>query len=224
MTKTSSRRHQLLIYRRIGFRLGNLPFLLMFGIGALLILGFVGSLGFLDSFANKNLLNLLWEGRVSFLALLVLCLALYITTSIIGRNSFVEARPKALRVKAGFFTLDISYRRIKEIKPFQFEKVFPASDLKGFDRSIADQLTGLACVGIVLKSWPVKPRVARRMWHKFMFLEREPGLLLAVREAMVLQNQIDHYVVTKQYEQDQYLDPVERAAAELRKQQKQSRR
>ena len=212
--KPHGKKHKLIIYRKLAFRLGGIPFLLIIFSGVLIGIAFIGNFGFLDEIGNPELLDLLWENRLLLMIMGGFSIFLYIVILIIGRSSHVQARAKSLRVSAGFYTMDISYRRILNIRSVGFESEWAGKGLKGVDRALANSIGGRTCTQVELKSWPMKPGLVRLLWHKFMFYGGDKGLMLIVSDPLNLNNEIDSRRTRVQLASKQvgYEDPIERAA------------
>jgi hypothetical protein len=211
--RRSVKRHRLLVYERIGSRMRTVPFLLA-GITAILYgLGWLSTQDFMQS-ADISLLQLIWKNQLYLFIILFVCGAVYFYGFVTGRMSYVEARPKSLRVQAGLLAINISYRRIKQIRLAQVGTQYPEDILRGADADLIDPLLSTSCTLVDMKSWP-SPGYAwlRRLWSRFMFSNDGVSLMLVAPDAMVLNQQIDSRVAVLQAQsnQSQYLDPLERA-------------
>jgi hypothetical protein len=213
-----TRRHRLLVYYRLGQRWRTAPFLTAL-LGAVLYgLGWLASRSILQG-GNLALLHMLWEKRSLLLGLIGFSLVLYLLTIVISRGSYVEARPKALRVRAGLVNTDISYTRIRQMRLVQVTTLYPPESLKGADSRLLGPLLGYSCSAIDLKSWPKQP--LRKLWHKFMFASDRDSILFIVEDAMILNQQIDGAIAARHARvsktQRGYKDPIERAIEQANK-------
>lgn len=216
------KRHRLLVYERIGSRMRTVPFMLG-GITVILYgLGWLSTQDFMQS-ADIGMLQLIWKNQLYLFIILFVCGAVYVYGLITGSMSYVEARQKSLRIQAGLLAINISYRRIKQIRLSQVGTQYPEDMLHGADADLIDPLLGVSCTLIDMKSWP-SPGYPwlRRLWSRFMFSSDGAALMLVPPDAMVLNQQIDSRVAVLQVDskQSQYLDPLERA---VRAQEKSSR-
>ncbi len=215
-SRTSIKRHRLLIYHRIGQRRRILPLFIALAGLALYALGWMGSRNILSG-GSREMLGLLWSSRGALLLMVVASLALYLLMIVVSRTSFVEARPKVLHVRAGLVPVDISYGRIRQIRLVQLGVQHPLETLKGAERALIEPLVGLTCTAVDLESvpWPFTKQSLRWVWNKFMFTAEGASLLFVVQDAMVLNQQIDSHLAARQARLkggDRYLDPIERAA------------
>lgn len=222
MAKRASTRHRLLLYARLGQQLRTAPFLItIFGV-VLLFLGWLESQGAIQG-VNLELLRMLWAGRVLLIAIIVCSLAIFVLAIIIGRGSYVDVRPVTLHVQAGLLALNISYKRIKQIRLGQVGVQHPEESLKGSDWGLIEPFWGEACSVVDLRNWPWPgKKMTQRLWSKFMFTRDGNSLMFIVRDAMVLNQQIDGRLAALQVsaKQSQYVDPLERAVRMERKQRK----
>lgn len=220
--KRASTRHRLLLYVRLGQRLRTAPFLIMiFGL-ALLFLGWLESQSAIQG-VNLELLSMLWSGRLLLIAIILCSLAIFVLAIIIGRGSYVDVRPVTLHVRAGLLALNISYKRIQQIRLGQLGVQHPEDTLRGGDWALIEPFWGEPCTLLDLRNWPWPgKKMTQRLWSKFMFTRDGNSLLLIVKEAMVLNQQIDGRIAALQTsaKQSQYVDPIERAVRMERKQRK----
>jgi hypothetical protein len=215
-SRRAVKRHRLLVYHRLGQRLRTLPFLIVLASAVLFALAWMRHQNILDC-CNQELLARMWDNRLMLYLMIGASVLLYLFSLAISWTSFVEARPKVLHVRAGLIPVNISYGRIQQIRLGSLGLHHPAENQKGGDRAIVEEFEGLTCTVIDLKSLP-KPftrKGLQRVWHKFMFTNNGSSLLFVVKDAMVLNQQIDAYIsarMARQKGQGRYLDPVERAA------------
>lgn len=211
MAKKPTRRHRLLVPYRVGQRWRAMPLLTALLGVVLYALMWLHHYGRIEGM-NAPLLDHLWTARELILALIGFSLLLYVLIMHIARGSYVEARPGALRVKAGLVPLNISYARIGTVKLGQVGAQFPADRLRNRDYALLEPLLPLACTVVELTSWPKEP--LRKLWHKFLFTPGGNGLLFIVEDAMVLNQQIDAAQTARLAAargQGKYQDPIERA-------------
>lgn len=215
--KKPPRRHRLLVYYRLGQRWRTMPLLTALLGGALVGLGWLASRSVLVT-GDAGLLGMLWEKRPLLFILITTCLLLYALLLIIARNSYVEARPGALHVHAGLAPLDISYGRIRQIRLVQVGVQFPPDTLKAGERALLAPLLEKPCTAVDLRSWPRQP--LRKLWHRRMFTADGSSLLFIVDDPMLLNQQIDGAMATRQARRKRtgYKDPIERADEMARKQ------
>lgn len=215
------RRHTLLIYYRLGQRWRTIPLLLVLLGLTMLALGWLADSPFLQE-ADLGLLSLFWTNWPLIVGLIVLSLMLFLLATSISRGSYVEVRPRALHIRAGLIPMDISYGRIKQVRLVALGSQHPPERLRGADRALIEPLAERSCTAVDLNSWPMNPQTLKRLWSKFMFTADGGSLLLLVRDAMVLNQQIDsaraayHARLSKQSRG--YKDPIERAVEAARKQ------
>lgn len=180
----SGRRHRLLLNYDIGQRRRIVPFLLVLvGLAAL-------GLTYLPPGVLPTTL-LGPERRPYVLVFVVVCAALYVLTIFSSRVSMVQARPNYLYVRAGILPMAISYSRIRRLRPVRLGNHYPPSSLKGGERALLEPYVGLTAAGVDVHSFPMSDAILRRLWNKFTFLSDTQGLLLLVKDAMGLLQEID---------------------------------
>lgn len=186
--KLNPARHRLLLYHRLGQRWRISP-LLTAALGALLYL--VSWLTYRGAIqiGNVDMLLIMYQNRMMFYGLIGFCLLLYIITIRISLTSYVEVRPKALRIRAGMTTQDISYGRVSKTRLVTITSEYPLDKMRRRDQALLEPLMGYSCSAIDLNSWPKQP--IRRLWHKYMFTPKQSSLLFIVKDAMMLNQQID---------------------------------
>ncbi len=207
-------RHRLLVYQRVSQRLRTLPLLTAF-LGLILLgLSVLGKMITLEG-ADTSMLELLASRQPIIVVLIVACALLYIFAVFLGANSYVEARPKMLHIQTGLLAINISYRRIRQIRLSQVSIQYPEEKLRGNDRRIAEVLSSVPCSIVDLKSWPWPGyNGLKLLWTKFMFSGDGSSVMVVVRDAMVFNQQVDGRLAEIQLrqkeEQAQYLDPLQR--------------
>ncbi len=219
MAKKSRRnvkRHRLLIYHEIGQRMRVTPLLIvaftfvLLGIGWLADHEVIG--GVSGGFAQR-----LWDSRNLLYVMIGASVLLYLFAIYISRTSYVEARPKTLRIKAGLVPVDVSYARVRQIRLVQLGVQYPEKKLKHREVALLDPFMGNTCTAVDLRAlpWPFSPALLKRLWNKFMFTADGGSLMFVVADAMVLNQQIDGKISDRQArikKKDRYLDPIARAA------------
>jgi hypothetical protein len=210
------KKHQLLVYHRIGQRMRTVPFLIALFCLILLSLGWLGSQGILQG-GDQGLMQRLWTGRLFLFIAIGASVLLYLLSLLISHGSYVQARPKALRVRAGMIPMDISYARVKQIRLVQFDLQYPLDKLKGSDYALVEPFEGSTSTVVDLKSLPqpFTPQLLKRLLSKFMFTGDGESLMLVVRDPMVLNQQIDGFISARQARLKggtKYVDPITRAA------------
>lgn len=212
-------RHRLLVYHELGQRLRTPPLLIALMGLMLLGIGWLGSNNILA--ANNPLLNSIWDRRIFIYIMIIVSGGLYIFTIFMGRRSFVEVTPRALRVQGGLVRMDFSYRRIRSLRLVNIESQYPVRQLKSRDYALIEPFLKYTCVGIDLKSWPWPgERWLRQLWIKFLFLgQKSTGLLFIVEEAMILNTQITaaQQRSLEASKKQTYSDPIDRAFEGRRK-------
>ncbi|MBN1310875.1 MAG: hypothetical protein JXB30_05585 [Anaerolineae bacterium] len=225
MKKKRSTRHNLLVYSRLGQRLRTAPFLIVIFGSILLFMGWLPNHSSVQGI-NVELLKTLWEGRILLIVVILCSLALFVLTIIIGRGSYVQVRAVTLHIRAGLLAVNISYKRIRQIRLGQLAAQHPEETLRGSDWALIEPLLGQPCTVVDISSWPWPGKKwLHKLWSKFMFTHDGNSLLFVVKDAMVLNQQIDGRLAALQSsaKKGRYVDPLARAIQAERKQRGQRR-
>jgi len=215
-TRKPQTRHPLLVYQQISRRLRSLPLMLVFVGALLLVLSILGKIITLQG-VDTSMLDLLASGQPLIVVIITASALLYIFAVFMGRNSYIETRPKMLHIQTGLLAVNISYRRIRQIRLSQVSVLYPEKTARGNDRQIIEELGGLPCSLVDLASWPSFPghKGLKLLWSKLMFTSDGDSLMIVVRDAMVFNQQLDGRMSglqqAKKQEQSRYLDPLQRA-------------
>lgn len=211
--RTPSNHHRLIIYQRLARQRRTLPLLMMLFAVLMFALGWLWDRGLLNT-GNPELLAQLWERRSYVLMLVGASAVIYFLFVLSARDSTVTVRRRALRVRIGLMPLDISYGRINQIRLVNIGNQYPPSRLSRKEQKLLAPLAKHSATAIDLRTWPKPP--IRRLWHRLMFTPDQEGLLLIVKDPMVLNQQIDGAMAARQARLNPsrgYKDPIERAFA-----------
>ncbi len=178
--KTS--RHTLLLNKRMMDRL-LLP---SFVLGLLLGLIWWWS-NFMDTTIIENGNNA-WIAVSAFVALSFTLLA-FVTR----RMAYVQAYNTHLRIVTPFLHLNISYKRIRNTHPADFQQIFPANRASCAQTRFLAPFYGMTAVIVEMHSFPISPKLLRLFLPSQMFSKNAEGLVLLVPEWMKLSTDIDTY-------------------------------
>ena len=170
-----SKRHPLIIYRRL-FEAWRLPALLIaLGSGAL-------------AWAAPPPLDTM-ALRLALLAACMVAGLLYIYTVLGPRLSYVQCKPNHLLVSTPLYKLAVSYRRIHTTRPVRFA---PA-DLHWSRQWLAQPYRGLTVLAVDLNGYPVSRRFLRLWLNEFVLPPDLLGLLLVTPDWMALSLDIESH-------------------------------
>lgn len=215
-SRTKVKRHRLLVYHRLGRRL-RVPALVIFMLSVVLYgIAWLVKQGQAAD-VNQALLDRLWDTRPVLFLQIGTSLLLFLFATFILQTSYIQAGSKTIRVRAGIVPINISYARIKQLRLVQFSAQYPEDRLKGSERSLVEPFQGMTVSAVDLRGLPkpFTPRLLRMLWAKFMFTGDRSAIMFVVADPMVLQQQIQGGLDTRQAKrkaEDRYLDPIERAS------------
>jgi hypothetical protein len=107
------------------------------------------------------------------------------------RRASVQLQPRSLVVQGPLRAMRISYGRITTVTSSQLFRHYDAKQFKGRDLTIIETIGANTCVHVELNSFPRQYQQRRRWFHRFLFSERRPGLLLVVDDWMALSRQLE---------------------------------
>ena len=107
--------------------------------------------------------------------------------------AYVQCRHTHLRIQTAIFRLKVSYSRISEVRPVDFNTLFPPSRQPWSQRRYLQAVFGLTGVGLSLSKFPLEEGPLRLFFNSYMFLPDRTGFLLLAKDWMDLSAQIGHY-------------------------------
>jgi hypothetical protein len=183
-------KHRLLIYDRLSKRWRGAPlFTALMGV----LLYALVQYGFAPDFL---------EYQPLVLVLIIVNAMLFVLLLYVG-GSYVEARAAALYIRAGFVGMNISYRRVTSIFPISLEQHYPPDRLKRWERGLVEPFLKISSTAVELRGFPMDERWLRRLWSKFLFTTKQKGIILTVRNPLLLNQQLDHH-------RDRFLEHLEK--------------
>lgn len=126
-----------------------------------------------------------------FAALSLLGFALL--TFLLRKMAYVQARADHLRLATPLYWLKIPYRRIRTVRSYSLEHLFPVKTTKAFDRNLLAPFYGRTVAVVELNGFPVSRRLLRLFLPATMFSPKSSGLVLIVKDWMALATEIDSF-------------------------------
>jgi hypothetical protein len=105
--------------------------------------------------------------------------------------AYVQPRPDHLRVQTPLYRLKVSYRRIQNVRPIEFGRMFPPASLSRGERRLLAPFFGTTAVGVDLHGLPLARLALRLFFSRFLFATDQPGLVLLVEDWMALSRQLN---------------------------------
>lgn len=131
----------------------------------------------------------------------------WIFTLLAPIQAYVQPRSDHIRIQIPFYRLNISYRRIRNTRPVDIAKTFPAETTPaGFRRTIR-QFYGTTAVGLDLTSWPLPRWLLAFLLGRMMLAPDQPGLILITRDWIDLSKELETMLSTWGGDQRQRLHP-----------------
>jgi len=181
--RKSGTRFPLLVYRQL-FRARFWPSALAFvSLTALMVWN--------PSFLSESRSPLLPELRWWFLPVVLVAAGLMVHALLARYTTYVQAHPRALRIKTPLFPLVISYGRINIVRTTQFRAHFPPESLPWPQRQLATKLYGHTCLVIETKGYPLPRRLLSLLLNRFLLPQKTMGVALLVEDWLQLSNEIE---------------------------------
>jgi hypothetical protein len=167
-------RFPLLVYRRL-FQMWFWPSLLLLAAAVLLLI-----------------LDPLDLGEWRWVLIPVVLIASLLTVfAIMARMTYVQAHPRALRLRTPLLPMVISYGRLNTIRTTPFKAQYPPEQLSWSQRRLAEKLYGRTSLLVELNSYPLSPRILSLLLGRFLLPLNSTGLVLLVEEWLQLSNEIE---------------------------------
>lgn len=109
-------------------------------------------------------------------------------------QSYAQAREDHLRVQTPFFRLKIPYANIHSVRPIEMRKAFPPSSLRASQRGFLDPYFMRTAVAVDLQGMPKPSPMLRVFFHKFIFSQDSPGIVLLVENWIALSHQLSNRI------------------------------
>jgi hypothetical protein len=167
-------RFPLLVHRRL-FRMWFWPSMLLL-VAAVLLLVF------------DPLLLGTWRWALLPLTLVSGLLTVY---AVMARAAYVQAHPKALRLRTPLLPLVISYGRLNTVRTTPFKAQYPPERLSWSQRQLAEKLYGRTCLMVELTGYPISRRLLSLILGRFLLPIDSTGLVLLVEDWLQLSNEIE---------------------------------
>jgi hypothetical protein len=125
------------------------------------------------------------------LAPVVLIAGMLTVFALMARAAYVQAHPRALRLRTPLLPMVISYGRLNTIRTTPFKAQYPPEQLSWSQRQLAEKLYGRTCLLVELTGYPVSRRILALLLGRFLLPLNSTGLVLLVEEWLQLSNEIE---------------------------------
>ena len=181
-TMRSGVRHPLLFYRRTMDRVWIATLALGIVLGAVVSFGLI-----------KPVLVLGISSDVWLVVAAVVALALSAFAFFSRFMAYVQATPASLRVVTPFLRFQISYKRMRSVRPTLTQQVFPPGKSSWSQRNFLEPFYGKTALIVELRGFPVSPALLKLFLPDSMFARTTTGLVLVVSDWMRLSTEIDSF-------------------------------
>lgn len=183
----TGRRHPLLVYDAV-----HRPRRTLYLITALVLL--VLYLAIVWPLFDQALLLTVWNALPNYdlivLILSILFFLMFLYKLVAPRLAYVRCADKNVRLQTPFFPVFLSYRRIIDIRPHQWGRVYPPEKRTRRQRRLMEQIGGAEVIILDLSGWPV-PIGWLKLWiPDVMFSPDGAGLILWTKDWMALSREL----------------------------------
>jgi hypothetical protein len=107
--------------------------------------------------------------------------------------AYVQARPGSLKIATPFLRFQVSYKRMRSVRPVLTQQLFPPDKSSWSLRSYLEPFYGKTALVVELKNFPLNPALLRLFLPEAMFARTTTGLVLVVNDWMKLSTEIDSF-------------------------------
>ncbi|MFL7794639.1 MAG: hypothetical protein AB8I69_21020 [Anaerolineae bacterium] len=180
MAKKRGKRFRLLIYERMWQKWGVISLLVALASGVLWLLA--PRIRFLPS-----------SLRMLILVPALSSSAIFAYVFMARRMAWVQCKPGTLHIQTPIYPLDISYARIKIVRPTEFSHIFDPSKEKQARRNWLRPYWGMTAVVVEISKYPIKKEWLRLWFNRYMFSPEVTGFVLLVDDWMTFSRQLDDF-------------------------------
>ena len=123
-----------------------------------------------------------------------ICLCFWLFTLLGPLQSYAQPREDHLRVQTPFYRLKIPYANIRSVRPIEMRKAFPPASMGGSQRGFLDPYFMRTAVAVDLQGMPKLSPLLRVFFHKFVFSQDSPGVVLLVENWIALSHQLSNRI------------------------------
>ena len=176
-------RFHLLIYHRMWQRWARLCILIV--LASLALWWFAPRISFIQP--SSHYLTLV-PALIAFVILVYIFLA--------RRLAWVQCGPKHLRIKTPFYSLIVSYGRIKEVRPQEFVQVFDPAQEKAIRRRWLHPYWRKTVLVLELAKYPLSRAWLRLWFSSYLLTPDTTGFVFLVEDWMGLSRHLDDFRTT----------------------------
>lgn len=181
-TRKSGSRHPLLLYQRFMNRIWKITFLL----GSILAFAWGWTIWENQTISVFSTDTLVLAGAAVAFSL---TLFFFIARSV----AYVQPYPKYLKFVTPFLRMNISYRRMRSIRPMLVQQIFPRDEISRSQHRALEPFYGKTAIVMELKGFPISPGVLRVFLPSTMFSPQFTGLVLIVPDWMQLSTEVESF-------------------------------
>lgn len=137
--------------------------------------------------------------RALFLLAFTVAVLVLLLTSIYRLRAYVRCGEHNLIVQLPFYRLTIPYDQIQKSRPAEIFRLFPPTEQRSTENNFLDPLLGATVLVVEVSGLPAPARRLRLWMSKFMLSPDHPGVVLAVRDWIALDQELEEQRARSQY-------------------------
>ncbi len=121
------------------------------------------------------------------------CLGLFIFLVSIRKGAYVQARPEHIKVKFPLYTIKIPYENVHTLMSQELGSIHDRKALKWSAYRFFKPYFGRTMLALLLKEYPRSEKIIKIFLPGYMFLPKDIGFLLYVKDWMGLSTEFDSH-------------------------------
>jgi hypothetical protein len=131
--------------------------------------------------------------RLLFSAALACCGTVLVMTLLFRLRAYAQCTAQGLRVQLPFYRFEIPYGAIKNVRPTELFRLFPAREQGWAQRRFLMPILGATVLAIELDELPGRTAWLRLWMSKYMLSPDRVGLIIAVRDWLDIRTELDEF-------------------------------
>ncbi len=112
-----------------------------------------------------------------------------------GRKmAYIRAYPSYFLISTPIFRLKTSYRRVVDMRPMDFIKLFPPEAVSGATRDVLEPFYPLTVLVITLNRYPMPLSILKLFLPPQMFYPQQSGFIIVVPDWMSVSTELDSFL------------------------------
>jgi len=121
----------------------------------------------------------------------VICLVIGLFAWIARNMSYIHPQANHFQIATPFMKLNVSYRRVRTIRPVDLIQTFPPDQQKWATVQLFAPLYGNTALAVELKGYPLSQFALRLFFPPQFFLPQATGFVIIIKDWMKLSTELD---------------------------------